>query len=259
MSDRRTAILEAAATVIARRGVRGLRVEELAVEAGVSKALIYYHFEDRTGLLRRTLAFVNNRAERYTAEQSAADAAVGPGAVTDPGTTTGATPTMRPAPPTGAGAPAGAPGPPPRTGEQHRLGRASRERRFRPRAAGRAGPRERDLGPGGGRPAGRSPADGAGIRAHRLRRTADRPARRPQRPVAQRHSAPAGRPHPDARGDRGGGGPPRRACRLPMRPTTCRRARINLTEISVSATVPSVPNRRSRRGCGRRAVPRAPG
>ncbi|MFF2537490.1 TetR/AcrR family transcriptional regulator [Streptomyces cyaneofuscatus] len=77
MSDRRTAILEAAATVIARRGVRGLRVEELAVEAGVSKALIYYHFEDRTGLLRRTLAFVNNRAERYTAEQSAVDAATG--------------------------------------------------------------------------------------------------------------------------------------------------------------------------------------
>ncbi|MEV5260383.1 helix-turn-helix domain-containing protein [Streptomyces anulatus] len=96
MSDRRTAILEAAATVIARRGVRGLRVEELAVEAGVSKALIYYHFEDRTGLLRRTLAFVNNRAERYTAEQSAADAAVGPGAVADPGTTTGATPTAGP-------------------------------------------------------------------------------------------------------------------------------------------------------------------
>ncbi|MET8346122.1 TetR/AcrR family transcriptional regulator [Streptomyces microflavus] len=72
MSDRRTAILEAAATVIARRGVRGLRVEELAAEAGVSKALIYYHFEDRTALLRRTLAFVNNRAERYTAEQAAA-------------------------------------------------------------------------------------------------------------------------------------------------------------------------------------------
>ncbi|MFJ9188127.1 TetR/AcrR family transcriptional regulator [Streptomyces anulatus] len=96
MSDRRTAILEAAATVIARRGVRGLRVEELAVEAGVSKALIYYHFEDRTGLLRRTLAFVNNRAERYTAEQSAADAAAGPDAVTGPGTATGAAPTTGP-------------------------------------------------------------------------------------------------------------------------------------------------------------------
>ncbi|MFH8399825.1 TetR/AcrR family transcriptional regulator [Streptomyces anulatus] len=89
MSDRRTAILEAAATVIARRGVRGLRVEELAVEAGVSKALIYYHFEDRTGLLRRTLAFVNNRAERYTTEQSTADAVTGPGTTTGDALTAG--------------------------------------------------------------------------------------------------------------------------------------------------------------------------
>ncbi|MFE3717567.1 TetR/AcrR family transcriptional regulator [Streptomyces cyaneofuscatus] len=102
MSDRRTAILEAAATVIARRGVRGLRVEELAAEAGVSKALIYYHFEDRTGLLRRTLAFVNNRAERYTAEQSAVDAATGPDATAwpdaadDPGAATGAAPASGP-------------------------------------------------------------------------------------------------------------------------------------------------------------------
>ncbi|MFI1223364.1 MULTISPECIES: TetR/AcrR family transcriptional regulator [unclassified Streptomyces] len=78
MSDRRTTILEAAATVIARRGIRGLRVEELAAEAGVSKALIYYHFEDRTGLLRRTLAFVSNRAERYTSGQAATAAATGP-------------------------------------------------------------------------------------------------------------------------------------------------------------------------------------
>ncbi|MFE2292491.1 TetR/AcrR family transcriptional regulator [Streptomyces sp. NPDC059452] len=89
MSDRRTAILEAAATVIARRGVRGLRVEELAAEAGVSKALIYYHFEDRTGLLRRTLAFVNNRAERYTAEQSAAEAAADAEATPGSGATPG--------------------------------------------------------------------------------------------------------------------------------------------------------------------------
>ncbi|MZE52785.1 TetR family transcriptional regulator, partial [Streptomyces sp. SID5770] len=47
MASRSTQILEAAARVIARRGVRGLRVEELAAEAGVSTALIYYHFKDR--------------------------------------------------------------------------------------------------------------------------------------------------------------------------------------------------------------------
>ena len=56
--------MEAAARVIARRGVRGLRVEELAAEAGVSTALIYYHFKDRTGILRQTLEFINDRTER---------------------------------------------------------------------------------------------------------------------------------------------------------------------------------------------------
>ncbi|MCX4694776.1 TetR/AcrR family transcriptional regulator [Streptomyces sp. NBC_01408] len=63
---RRTHILEAAARVIARSGVRGLRVEEVAAEAGVSTSLLYYHFKDRTGLLRQTLEFINDRAERYT-------------------------------------------------------------------------------------------------------------------------------------------------------------------------------------------------
>ncbi|MGW4892761.1 TetR/AcrR family transcriptional regulator [Kitasatospora sp. NPDC004240] len=69
MSDRRTGILRAATRVIARRGVRGLRVEELAAEAGVSTSLIYYHFDDRAGLLRRTLEFISDRADRYTAER----------------------------------------------------------------------------------------------------------------------------------------------------------------------------------------------
>ncbi|WP_329287096.1 TetR/AcrR family transcriptional regulator [Streptomyces sp. NBC_00691] len=59
--------MEGAARVIARRGVRGLRVEELAVEAGVSTALIYYHFKDRAGILRHTLEFISDRADRYTA------------------------------------------------------------------------------------------------------------------------------------------------------------------------------------------------
>jgi len=71
VADRRTTILEAATRVIARRGVRGLRVEELAAEAGVSTSLIYYHFTDRAGILRRTLEFIGERAERYTTEREA--------------------------------------------------------------------------------------------------------------------------------------------------------------------------------------------
>ncbi|MER7535710.1 TetR/AcrR family transcriptional regulator [Streptomyces sp. NPDC097704] len=74
-TDRRAAILEGAARVIARRGVRGLRVEELAAEAGVSTALVYYHFKDRAGVLRHTLEFIGDRAERYTA---ATEGATGP-------------------------------------------------------------------------------------------------------------------------------------------------------------------------------------
>ncbi|MER8095642.1 TetR/AcrR family transcriptional regulator [Streptomyces goshikiensis] len=79
MSDRRTEILRAATRVIARRGVRGLRVGELAAEAGVSTSLIYYHFTDRAGILRRTLEFISDRADRYTAERD-----LGPGLGPDP-------------------------------------------------------------------------------------------------------------------------------------------------------------------------------
>ncbi|MEU1508001.1 TetR/AcrR family transcriptional regulator [Kitasatospora sp. NPDC005748] len=77
MSDRRTEIVRAATRVIARRGVRGLRVGELASEAGVSTALIYYHFTDRAGILRETLAFIGERADRYTAEPDPENAARG--------------------------------------------------------------------------------------------------------------------------------------------------------------------------------------
>ena len=74
MSARRTAILDAARTVIARSGVRGLRVEAVAEAAGVSVALIYYHFTDRTTLLRETLRHVNEHAWHYTAGKVAVDA-----------------------------------------------------------------------------------------------------------------------------------------------------------------------------------------
>lgn len=60
--------------VIARSGVRGLRVEKIAAEAGISTSLIYYHFTNRAGLLRKTLEFVSDRAAAYT-EEAAAEAA----------------------------------------------------------------------------------------------------------------------------------------------------------------------------------------
>ena len=69
-------MLEAAVRVIAQDGVRGLRVEKLAAEAGVSTALIYYHFKDRAGILRAALEHVNHRAQVYT-EPTGADPRAG--------------------------------------------------------------------------------------------------------------------------------------------------------------------------------------
>lgn len=60
--ERREAILAAAARLIARRGVRGLRVEEVAAEADVSPPLLYYHFGSRAGLVRAALEHAGARA-----------------------------------------------------------------------------------------------------------------------------------------------------------------------------------------------------
>ncbi|WP_020674024.1 TetR/AcrR family transcriptional regulator [Amycolatopsis nigrescens] len=66
-ADRKTLLLRATCHVIARRGVRGLRVEDVAAKAEVSTTLLYYHFTNRAGLLAATMEYVNDRAGSYTA------------------------------------------------------------------------------------------------------------------------------------------------------------------------------------------------
>lgn len=70
-ADRKQAILDAAIAVIARRGVRGLRVEQVAAEAGVAVSLIYYYFANRNGLVQATLDHANERAATAAASSSA--------------------------------------------------------------------------------------------------------------------------------------------------------------------------------------------
>lgn len=60
--ERREAILVAAARVISKQGVRGLRVEKVAAEAGVSPPLLYYHFASRSGLIRAALEHASEQA-----------------------------------------------------------------------------------------------------------------------------------------------------------------------------------------------------
>jgi len=59
---RREAILDAAAKAIAAGGMADLRVEQVAAEAGVSVALIYYHFGDRRGLAKAAFVLASERA-----------------------------------------------------------------------------------------------------------------------------------------------------------------------------------------------------
>lgn len=71
MASRREAILQASAKAIAERGVRGLRVHDVAEVAGVSPGLLYYYFKDRDGLLAAALTYINDRArESGTASEA---------------------------------------------------------------------------------------------------------------------------------------------------------------------------------------------
>jgi AcrR family transcriptional regulator len=68
MADSKRTILDAAIGVIARKGLRGLRVEEVAERAGVAVSLLYYHFDNRSGLIQATLKHANERAARSVAD-----------------------------------------------------------------------------------------------------------------------------------------------------------------------------------------------
>ncbi|GAA1865776.1 TetR/AcrR family transcriptional regulator [Paeniglutamicibacter psychrophenolicus] len=58
-NDTQQRILEACSICIARDGVRGMRVQDVCKQAGISTGLVYYHFTDRDGLLAATLEYVN--------------------------------------------------------------------------------------------------------------------------------------------------------------------------------------------------------
>lgn len=70
-SDRMTDILRATCRVVVRDGAHGLRLQSVAREAGVSKALVHYYFASRQELLRSAFAFSSERWEEAVAEELA--------------------------------------------------------------------------------------------------------------------------------------------------------------------------------------------
>ena len=52
----RDAVFDSAATLFAKSGFDGVSVEDIARDAGVNKAMIYYHFADKLALYRAVLA-----------------------------------------------------------------------------------------------------------------------------------------------------------------------------------------------------------
>lgn len=72
VTDRRAQLLEATIAVIARRGVRGMRVQEVAADAGVSVTLLYHYFGSREGLLEAALFAASEQAAGYGARAASA-------------------------------------------------------------------------------------------------------------------------------------------------------------------------------------------
>ena len=61
-SKNKAAILAVASRLIARHGIHGLRVDEVAREAGVATSLLYYYFKDRSGLIQEAFEYASEHA-----------------------------------------------------------------------------------------------------------------------------------------------------------------------------------------------------
>jgi AcrR family transcriptional regulator len=66
--QRRRALLDVATEIVGRSGWSALTMKGLAAEAGVSRQLVYDHFEDGSGLLLSTLEHLFQESHRATAE-----------------------------------------------------------------------------------------------------------------------------------------------------------------------------------------------
>jgi AcrR family transcriptional regulator len=69
--DRRADLIRAAYRVMARKGVHRVPLQQIAVEAGVSKGLLIYHFQTKDGLVLAALEWVLESTEARIRERLA--------------------------------------------------------------------------------------------------------------------------------------------------------------------------------------------
>lgn len=76
VSDNRYKILEATVDVVAKHGIRDLRLEEVAARAGVAVSLIFYHFGNRIDLLRAVFQHVSEHSPSTVIEAGVSETAL---------------------------------------------------------------------------------------------------------------------------------------------------------------------------------------
>lgn len=79
--DSRTELIDAAIDIILKDGIDALRIEDVCERVGVTKGSLYWHFNDRTGLIRESL--LEHMRRLGEAQLSALSDAVGSDATRD--------------------------------------------------------------------------------------------------------------------------------------------------------------------------------
>lgn len=80
-TDSRTELIDATIEIILRDGIDALRIEDVCERVGVTKGSLYWHFNDRTGLIRESL--LEHMRRLGEAQLSALSEAVGSDATRD--------------------------------------------------------------------------------------------------------------------------------------------------------------------------------
>lgn len=67
--DTKESILGAARAIMINKGYDGTKMEDIARKAGVSKVMLYYHFQSKENILKELIGRIIDAAKKHLAEQ----------------------------------------------------------------------------------------------------------------------------------------------------------------------------------------------